>query len=315
MDDITIGATDLRVPRIGIGAMPWSDSAGFGYGSKLGLGEARTAFEACVSAGVKLFDTAEIYGFGKSERILGELVRGESRPTYIATKYAPYPWRLGRGAVVGALKRSLRRLGVERVDLYQIHFPAPWASIARLMDGLADALEAGLTRTVGVSNYSADQMRQAHAALARRGVPLASNQVEYSLVRRRPETNGVLDACRELDVALIAYCPLGRGVLSGKYKNGASPSDRRKRMRLFKDETLERMAPLLDAMREIGAVHGGAPPVQVALNWLARQSHVLPIPGAKNETQARDNAAALDWTMSQNEVDRLDSLSQSFRSG
>ena len=116
MDEIAIGASELRVPRIGIGAMPWSDSTGFGYGSKLGLGEARSAFEACVSAGVRLFDTAEIYGFGKSERILGELVRKESRPTNIATKYAPYPWRLGRGTVVRALKRSLGRLGVESVD-------------------------------------------------------------------------------------------------------------------------------------------------------------------------------------------------------
>ena len=313
MDDIAIGATELRVPRIGIGAMPWSDSTGFGYGSKLGLGEARTAFEACVAAGVRLFDTAEIYGFGKSERILGELVREESRPTNVATKYAPYPWRFGRGTVVGALKRSLGRLGVESVDLYQIHFPSPWASIPRLMDGLADAVKAGLTQTVGVSNYSADQMREASATLARRGVPLASNQVEYSLVKRTPETNGVLDACRELNVTLIAYCPLGRGVLSGKYQRGARPSDRRSRTRLFQDETLERIAPLLDAMREIGAAHGDATPAQVALNWLARQSHVLPIPGAKTETQARDNAAALDWTMSESEVARLDSLSESFR--
>ncbi|MEE2702819.1 MAG: aldo/keto reductase [Myxococcota bacterium] len=314
MDEITIGASGLRVPRIGIGAMPWSDSTGFGYGSKLGLGEARGAFEACVSAGVRLFDTAEIYGFGKSERILGELVRKESRPTNIATKYAPYPWRLGRGTLVKALKRSLGRLGVESVDLYQIHFPTPWASIPQLMEGLADAVEAGLTRTVGVSNYSADQMREAHAALARRGIPLASNQVEYSLVKRTPETNGVLDACRQLDVALIAYCPLGRGALSGKYKRGASPSDRRRRTRLFQDETLERMAPLLAGMREVGRAHGDATPAQVALNWLARQSHVLPIPGAKNETQARDNAAALDWTMSESEAARLDALSESFRS-
>lgn len=314
MDEIAVGATDLRVPRIGIGAMPWSDSVRFGYGSKLGLAEARAAFEACVSAGVRLFDTAEIYGFGKSERILGALLRDESRPTAIATKYAPYPWRIRRGSVVNALKRSLARLGVDRVDLYQIHFPSPWSKIARLMDGLADAVEAGLTRTVGVSNYSAAQMREAHAALARRGVPLASNQVEYSLVRRTPETNGVLDACRELDVALIAYCPLGRGVLSGNYARGASPGDRRGRTRLFQDETLDRMAPLLAAMREIGGAHGGATPAQVALNWLGRQSHVLPIPGAKSEQQARDNAAALDWTMSESEVARLDSLSKSFRS-
>lgn len=313
MDEIAIGTSDLRVPRVGIGAMPWSDSRGFGYGSRLGLGEARKAFQACIAAGIRLFDTAEIYGFGKSERILGELVRETEAPLAVATKYAPYPWRFSRGAVVRALGRSLERLGLERVELYQIHFPSSWASIPRLMEGLADAVEAGLTRTVGVSNFSAEQTREAHAALARRGVPLVSNQVEYSLVKRTPETNGVLDVCRELDITLIAYCPLGRGVLSGKYGQGTAPSDRRSRGRLFQDETLARMAPLIDQMRKVGSVHGGATPAQVALNWLARQSHVLPIPGAKNATQARDNAAALDWTMSDDERVQLESLSESFR--
>ncbi len=313
MDEIEIGRSDLRVPRVGIGAMPWSDSRGFGYGSRLGLGEARKAFEACIAAGIRLFDTAEIYGFGKSERILGELVREAEPPLAVATKYAPYPWRWSRGAVVGALQRSLARLGLERVELYQIHFPSPWASIPRMMEGLADAVEAGLTHTVGVSNFSAEQTREAHAVLARRGVPLVSNQVEYSLVKRTPETNGILEVCRELVITLIAYCPLGRGVLSGKYGQGTAPSDRRSRSRLFQDETLARMAPLMEQMRAVGAAHGGATPAQVALNWLARQSHVLPIPGAKNATQARDNAAALDWTMSDDEAARLESLSESVR--
>jgi len=313
MDEIAIGTSDVRVPRIGIGAMPWSDSRGFGYGSRLGLGEAREAFEACVAADIRLFDTAEIYGFGKSERILGALVREAEPSLAVATKYAPYPWRWSRGAVVRALKRSLVRLGLERVDLYQIHFPSPWASIPRLMEGLADAVEAGLTRTVGVSNFSAEQTREAHKVLARRGVPLVSNQVEYSLVKRTPETNGVLDICRELDITLIAYCPLGRGVLSGKYGQGTAPSDRRNRGRLFQDEMLARIAPLIEAMRAVGADHGEATPAQVALNWLARQSHVLPIPGAKNPTQARDNAAALAWTMSDDEAARLETLSESFR--
>ncbi len=313
MDEIAIGTSDLRVPRVGIGAMPWSDSRGFGYGSRLGLGEARKAFEACIAAGIRLFDTAEIYGFGKSERILGALVREAEAPLAVATKYAPYPWRSSRGAVVRALQRSLARLGLERVELYQIHFPSPWASIPRLMDGLADAVEARLTHTVGVSNFSAEQTCEAHAELARRGVPLVSNQVEYSLVKRTPETNGVLDVCRELDITLIAYCPLGRGVLSGKYGQGTAPSDRRSRSRLFQDETLARMGPLIDEMRALGAAHGGATPAQVALNWLARQSQVLPIPGAKNATQAHDNAAALNWTMSDDEAVRLESLSESFR--
>jgi len=313
MEQIRIGTSDLSVGRMGVGAMPWSDSRAFGFGSRLGLAEARSAFEACIAAGMTLFDTAEIYGFGKSERILGELVRGESRPTCVATKFAPYPWRLARGSVLAALKRSLGRLGLERVDLYQIHFPSPWSGIRRLMEGLADAVEAGLARHVGVSNFSVDQMREAHAALAARGVPLVSNQVEYSLVKRSPETNGVLETCRELDVTLIAYSPLGRGVLSGKYRPGAGPADMRRRSAVFREERLERIMPLVDAMREIGAAYGGRSPAQVALNWLARQSHVLPIPGAKTPSQAQDNADAVDWMMSDEESGRLDELTREFR--
>ncbi len=117
MEAFQIGPSELRVGRMGVGAMPWSDSRGFGYGSRLGLGDARAAFQACLDMGMSLFDTAEIYGFGKSERILGQLVRADDRPSFVATKYAPYPWRLGRGSVVAALRRSLRRLGLARVDL------------------------------------------------------------------------------------------------------------------------------------------------------------------------------------------------------
>ncbi len=120
----------------------------------------------------------------------------------------------------------------------------------------------------------------------------------------------MLEACRELEVALIAYSPLGRGVLSGKYRPGASPTDMRRRQAAFQAERLERMQPLIDAMREVGAAHGGRSPAQVALNWLARQPAVLPIPGAKDPGQARDNASSVEWEMSQAEAERLDELSR-----
>lgn len=307
-----IGLGQFTVGRIGVGAMPWSDSRSFGYGSRLGLAQARQAFDACLGAEITLVDTAELYGFGKSERIVGKLVRASPQSVCVATKYAPYPWRFTRDSVSAALRRSLRRLDREQVDLYQIHFPSPVMPVARLMEGLADAVEAGLTRCVGVSNFSAAQTREAHEVLARRSVALASNQVEYSLVRRRPEKNGVLEACRELDVTLIAYSPLGRGVLSGKYRPGASPSDMRRRSPAFKTDRLEQIQPLIEALREVGAAHDNATPAQVALNWLARQSHVLPIPGAKNATQARENLEAVRFAMSDDETDRLDVLSKSF---
>jgi len=305
----------LRVGSMGIGAMPWSDSRGFGYGSRLGLEQARQAFQACLGDGAvpTLFDTAEMYGFGKSERILGALVHGAARPTCVATKYAPWPWRMTRRGVVAALRRSLARLGLPSVDLYQIHFPPLLAPVPRIVEGLGDAVEAGLARCVGVSNFSAAQMRQAHALLARRGVPLASNQVEYSLVQRRPETNGVLEACRELGVVLVAYSPLGRGVLSGKYGAGTRPADMRKRMPVFQPSRLERIAPLVAALREIGAKHGERTPSQVALNWLARDPRVLPIPGAKTEQQARENMESVQFALSAADAERIDVLSKQFR--
>ena len=155
-----------------------------------------------------------MYSGGASERRLGELARGND--VLIATKF-PGGFSFRAERFPGELDASLARLGRDTIDLYQHHFPARGVSIPKLMDQLADAVEAGKVKAVGVSNYSVEQMREAHAALAKRGIPLASNQVEYSLLHRQPETNGVLDACRELGITLIAYSPLAGGRLTGKY--------------------------------------------------------------------------------------------------
>jgi len=286
----------------------------WGYGSKLGVEEAGKAFHASLEAGIDFFDTAEIYGFGQSERVLGELVNAAGRRIYVATKYAPMPWRFTRGQVRRALEKSLERLGLEQVDLYQVHFPGGWIKIETLMDALADAVEAGLTRTIGVSNYNLEQMRRAHAALEKRGLPLTSNQVEYSLIQQSPRTSGLLEACQEMDITLIAYSPLGRGALTGKYRPGKAPQDARRFYGQFKQDQLEKLGPLLEAMDEIGREHGDKSEAQVALNWLVRQPNVFSIPGAKNASQAQDNAAAIDWMMSDEEARRLDDISAPFRS-
>ena len=174
-----------------------------------------------MAAGATLFDTAEMYGAGASERRLGELAHG--RDVLIATKFPPN--MLSRAdAMPRALERSLELLQRTTVDLYMHHYPSRWVSIPQLMNLMADAVEQGKVRAVGVSNYSADQMRLAHAVLADRGIPLASNQVEYSLLHRQPETDGVLDACRELGVTLIANQPLANGALTGKFVAGARPT-------------------------------------------------------------------------------------------
>ena len=307
LPDMPFGPTELRLRPLGIGTNSW--------GARRGEGEdatrPRAAFEAAMGNGVRLIDTAEVYSRGRSERVIGRILSGSHEPALVATKFAPLPYRLTSSSLEGALDASLRRLQRETVDLYQIHFPFTLLRIRSLMNRLADAVATGKVRYVGVSNYSAAQMRTAHAALAERGVPLVSNQVNYSLLHRAPEENGVLETCGELEVTLIAYFPLARGVLTGKHQGGApTPRGlRRFSARLGKPEQLQ---PLLRALDEIGQTHGRTPG-QVALNWLARQERVLPIPGARHARQARENADAIDFAISDDEAARLADLSAELR--
>jgi aryl-alcohol dehydrogenase-like predicted oxidoreductase len=296
-----VEAKGLSLPRLGVGTWAWGDRLIWGYERGYGREDVEAAFRASLAAGLAFFDTAEVYGFGASERILGDMIRQTDSPVQVATKFAPY--RLTVGAVRRALEGSLSRLGLESVDLYQIHYPPIFVRIERLMDVLAEAVQAGKVRAVGVSNFSAAQMRRAHSALARHGIALASNQVEYSLLHRAPERNGVLRTCRELGVALIAYSPLAMGLLSGKYL----PGDRHPRRlgRYLHTWPNEALAEVLALLERIAQAHGKTPS-QVALNWVLRQPGVVAIPGAKNAQQARENAGSLGWEMSEAEAEALE---------
>ncbi len=304
---VPLGPTDIRISPLGLGTWAWGDKLVWGYGKGYSDADLEEAFRVSVEQGISFFDTAEIYGWGKSERLLGEFARRLGAPIVIATKFFPYPWRLRKAALARALRGSLRRLGVERIDLYQIHWPFPPRSIETWMDALADAVSAGLVRAVGVSNYDVEQTRRAHAALAARGVPLASNQVQYNLLHRDPETSGLLDLCQELNVTLIAYSPLGMGALTGKYTPENPPGGARGRR--YTRDFLKRVQPLIHLMREIGEGHGGKTPAQVALNWVMCKGAV-PIVGAKNRRQAEENAGALGWRLTADEVAALDKVSR-----
>jgi aryl-alcohol dehydrogenase-like predicted oxidoreductase len=272
------------------------------YGGAHGYEEEKRALEASLEAGVDLFDTAAMYAGGASERRVGELAAG--RDVLIASKF-PSGFRFRPGDFPEELEASLARLGRSNLDLYQHHFPTRRVSIPELMNHMADAVEAGKVSAVGVSNYSADQMRQAHAALSGRGVPLASNQVEYSLLHRQPETNGVLDACRELGVTLIAYTPLAGGLLTGKYSAQNRPSGFFRRvLPRYRRKGLEAIQPVVGLLDEIGRRYARTPS-QVALRWLIEDPVVLPIPGAKNGKQASTNAGALTFSLTGDEVDAL----------
>ncbi|KAH7434200.1 hypothetical protein KP509_06G005400 [Ceratopteris richardii] len=176
---------------------------------------------------------------------------------------------------------------------------------AAYIDGLADAVEQGLVKAVGVSNYNEQRLRSAHAQLKKRGVPLASNQVNYSLIYRAPESNGVKRACEDLGVTLIAYSPIAQGILSGKYSPDNPPSG--PRGRIYNKDYLTKAAPLLQSIREIGQRYGKTS-TQVSLNWLMAQGNVIPIPGAKTAAQAEEFAGALGWTLTDNEVRELRQL-------
>ncbi len=314
----TLGRSSLHVPRLGVGAMTWGDPKGFArlhpaktaYGGADGIEEEKRALELSLAAGVNLFDTAAMYSMGAAEQRLGELARGKD--ILIATKY-PSGFSFRIEDFTKELGMTLHRLERESIDLYQHHFPNARISIPSLMNVVADAVEAGKVKAVGVSNYSAEQMRQAHAALARRGIPLASNQVEYSLLKRQPEINGVLDACRELGVTLIAYSPLAGGMLTGKYSAQNRPGGFFRRiLPQYNGKALQAIQPVIELLRSIGEKYSKSPS-QVALRWLIENPIVLPIPGAKNGKQALNNAETLQFSLTPQEVNALNQATLTWR--
>lgn len=295
--------------EIGAGTSAWGDTRRWRYGRAYRDSDLRAAFDAAIASGVRFFDTAELYGFGRAESLLGRFIAESGQAVSIATKFFPYPWRVATSQLLAALRASLARLRVNRVALYQIHWPIGPRSPAFWMEPLAAAVAEGLVQDVGVSNYSASEMRRAFEQLAARGVKLASNQVEYSLLRRGVESSGVLDACRELNVTLLAYRPLAAGVLSGKYTPDSPPPGVR-RLR-FRGPLLSSLGPLVRLLHEVGRANGNRTGNQVALNWLICQGAV-PIPGAVSAAQAAENAGAAGWRLRPADVAALCEASARF---
>lgn len=307
-DRYTLAGTDVSIPVLGVGTWAWGDRSTWGMGSydtALTRDSIREAWEASIDAGATLFDTAEVYGGGESERIIGQLLAGDPQrasTTTVATKFMPSPWKVQvRGSLLKSVRASLDRLGLPAVDLYQIHGPISLRSHAAMADALAAAHQAGLVKAVGVSNYSVKETRSMAEALGARGMRLATNQIEFSLLRRSPETSGLLAACRELGVLPLAYSPIGQGRLTGKYSASHPPPGKRN----FSKHPMAVVDGVVDELRRIGDKYGGKLPSQVALNWVIAKG-VVPIPGAKNRHQAEENAGALGWSIDEEDMDRLD---------
>lgn len=292
---------------IGVGTWSWGDTQGWGYGRDYDASTLLEAFDACVERGIRLFDTAEIYGGGESERLLGSFVRRRAAPVVIATKFAPFRHRLLARTLRRALRGSLKRLRVDRVPLYQLHWPSRWVSVERWVGALSEVAREGLIGAIGVSNYSREQMLRAADALSKHGLQLASNQVEYGLLHRRPESDGVAELCREIGATLVAYSPLGMGLLSGKYSAERLPKGGQRER--FTRHYVASLDPLIAKLRTIGEEHGGKTPSQVALAWVMAQG-ALPIPGVKNRTQALEAAGACGWRLTPSNLEALDRASR-----
>ncbi|GBE92805.1 aldo/keto reductase [Nostoc cycadae] len=308
METITLGKNGPTVPPLCIGTWAWGDKLFWNYGSDYGPEQLQAAFTAALEAGVTFFDTAEIYGMGLSEKFLGQFIKQTQQAVQVATKFGPLPWRFTGQSVSDALTESLKRLQLERIELYQVHWPFAFLlSQETLMNTLADEVKRGRIAAVGVSNYSAAQMREAHHILAAKGVPLAVNQVRYSLLTRQVESSGIIATARELGVTILAYSPLAQGLLTGKYtpENLETLSGARKLNPNFSKEGLQKIAPVISLLHSIGEKHDRTP-AQVALNWLIAQGNVIPIAGVKTAEQVRQNAGALGWHLNNDEIEAIE---------
>lgn len=298
-----LGRTGEKLSVIGAGTWQWG-ALEWGWGGTYGKKQALGAFHRALDRGVNWLDTAEIYGPWRSEQVIGEALRERRDGVFVASKVMPFH------SFDKACAGSRRRLGVDAIDLYQIHWPNPVAPVPVLMRAMERLKKKGHIRHIGVSNFSAAQLREAREALPRSEV--VSNQVKYNLLEREVEPD-LLPECRKSGVTLIAYSPLAQGALSGKYTPDHPPGDWVRRTHpLFSRENLRRTGPLIAALRSVGRKRGRSVS-QVALNWLVRDPRVVAIPGAKDAKQAEENARGGDWRLAPAEVRAIDGAARKVR--
>jgi len=292
----------VRLSAIGVGCWQFGASE-WGYGESYAEGEAARIVDRALELDINLFDTAEMYARGRSERILGKALAG--RPAFIASKMAPFlPLS---STVVRHGHASLERLGVGTMDLYQLHWPNPVIPLSQQLGGMRELQREGAIVHVGVSNYSLARWRAAEHAL---GGPVLSNQVQYSLVARKPDAALVPWAASN-DRIVIAYSPLAQGFLSGRYDETNAPGGVRRNNALFLPQNLRAAGPLLGTLRDVARTHD-ATPSQVALAWVIRRPNVVAIPGASSVSQLEQNVAAADLSLSDEEDRELSAASDAF---
>jgi aryl-alcohol dehydrogenase-like predicted oxidoreductase len=312
-----LGKSGLAVSPIGLGCWQFAQGKGL-FGNTWGIlsdEDIREIVRISLEGGINWFDTAEAYGGGQSEKALAGALHSlsvEPERIVVATKWMPM---FRRASSIGkTIDERLAALGGYPISLYQIHNPYSLSSVQAEMAAMADLVEARKIRCVGVSNFSAAKMRLAHDELGKRGIPLISNQVRYSLLDRSIERNGILDTARELGISIISYSPLAQGILTGKYHETPglikTKPGFRKYLAAFRKRGLEKSRPVVEALRDLAQRHGRTP-AQIALNWLVHFGGpaVLAIPGASRTAQARENVDSLKFALSADEMQFLDQIS------
>lgn len=315
-----LGASDVNVSPLGLGCWQFSKSKGWAgkYWITLGDDEIREIVNISIEGGINWFDTAEIYGNGASEQALALALRAlgkTSDEVIVATKW--WPAFRTANSIARTIDARIAALDNYRIDLHQIHQPFSFSSTRSQIREMAKLVEQGKIRYVGVSNFSAKRMRIAHEELAKHGLSLISNQVIYSLLNRKIETNGIMDAAKELGISIIAYSPLAQGLLSGKFHdNPASIKNLsyRKYMPAFNSKGLAKSRPVIDTLKELAQKYN-ATPSQVALNWVInfKGDVVVAIPGATKIKHAEENVNAMKFELDQKDLIRLDKISAGYK--
>ncbi len=297
--------TIKKISKIGLGTWQFG-SERWGYGEEYAQRTAHAIVRRALELGVTLFDTAEIYGFGRSERILGRALAETRDSVFVATKM--FPVVPGALAVKHRAMASANRLGVPKLDLYQVHWPHPLLRDDAIMRGMRSLQRAGLVGEVGVSNYSLKRWRAAENALGSR---ILSNQVAYSLLDRSPERD-LLPFAESHRHVVIAFSPLAQGLLAGSYHRAGRPMNpARANSPLFGQENLERTAGLVAALHEVAGAHS-ATPAQIALAWVIQRPAVAAIPGASSVEQLESNVAAAEIELADDEYQALHAASARF---
>ncbi|MGC8466205.1 MAG: aldo/keto reductase [Acidimicrobiales bacterium] len=297
------------VSVVGLGTWQFG-SREWGYGASYALGTAAELVKRAIERGVNLIDTAELYGFGASERIIGDALKEDAErdlrdDAFLATKF--YPVVPVPAMMTTHCYRSAQRLRVNQIDLYQLHFPNPVFPMSLQMSGARRLVERGVVRKVGVSNYSLSAWQRAERAL---GFPTFSNQVHFSLLKTAP-LQELLPWAQTNDRLLIAYSPLEQGLLSGKYSTDSRPKDFRRLRPGFSERGLRRIAPLIDLLRQVGQ-EVSASPAQVALAWLLHHPNVVVIPGASSLGQLDSNIDAASLELNERQVSHLTEVAVSL---